>query len=159
MPVCAVVTVVNTVTMLRPSAATKLTPRALVPPSTAVTPVRPLMALIALTTVLRLSVPSVVVVNDAVDTPLIDMLPVAAVAVIAEPFNWFEFAEAVTPVNFEIALIAATFAMELLALPVEEAVSDAAREAPMTAPLSLKSPDTNAVALPAEVDAAAVWVE
>ena len=145
-PVAADVTLVRATTILRPSAATKLIPRASVPPSTAITPVRPLMALIAFIARERLVVASpTIVVNDAVDIPLIAMVPVVAAAVIAEPFNWFALAEAVTPVKLEIALIAAAFAMELFALPADEAKSLAAREAPTVAPLILKEPDTNAV--------------
>ena len=152
-PVEADVTVLVTTTILRPSAADKLTPKASVPPSVAITPVRPLMALIAVIVAERLTVPSEVVENVAVATPLIEMVPDDAAAVIIEPFNWFALAVAVTPVKLEIALIAATFAIELLALPVEEAKSLVEREAPTTAPLILKSPAANAVAPPEEVDA------
>ena len=132
--------------ILRPSAATKLTPKALVPPSVAITPVRPLMALIALIVAARLPVASPTIVeNVAVATPLIVTVPVNDAAVIEAPFNWFALAVAVTPVKLEIALIAAAFAMELFALPSGEAKSLAAREAPTVAPLILKEPVTNAV--------------
>ena len=103
------------------------------------------MALTAAIVAARLTVPSSVVVNVAVATPLIVTVPVNVTAVITAPLNWFALAVAVTPVKLEIALIAAAFAMELFALPADEAKSLAAREAPTVAPLILKEPDTNAV--------------
>ena len=140
--------------MLRPSAAIKLTPRASVPPSTAVTPVWPEMALIAAIVTVRFAVSSAVVVNDAVATPLIFTEPVAPTeATIAEPFIWFELTVADTPVNLERALIAAALEMELLVVSREDAVSYCVSEAPTTAPLILKSPDAKAAPPPVAVAA------